>query len=355
MWQERALIRRVTESLRGKRSLRGEVGAGPVPRGSMWLQTPLKQSDARPRYQQNALRDQTPWRELVVSDDHNGLKESPQESEPVADLEHLKRRLAEERCREEMKLPAFGRIETHLDLTIAAYRLADTAGVSLDEERWPGITTIPHTWLSQFNRDFPPSHDPAEALNRHMITNTTAGSAAYSMIVDSVNHFEEPATYSEYERVKQGFEDIWESENLTDEVTRRLAWISEQAAAKFKAAWEALDAGIPPTDPTSGPALAMRSALDLTVKALLKRTCEPRPREKAKYLVHIARQSARNAEAAKLLSNRASVYKDLTDRLSRSKGTTEGDRRALRTLFFKAQQLLYLIVESIDPTRLLPK
>ncbi|HGX93656.1 MAG TPA: hypothetical protein ENK35_10115 [Candidatus Tenderia sp.] len=277
-------------------------------------------------------------------------------SDPIDDLELLKRRLSEEREKEERKLLAFGRIEAQIDWTLAAYRLAESAGIHLDEERWPGITTLPNAWRSQFDRDFPPADDPADMLHVHIVNNTTSGSVAYTMLVESANQFEQQDVYHEYARIKQGFESVWEAESRTEEVTRRLAWLSEQAAEKFKAAWEALYAGIPSTDPASGPALAMRSALDLTVReALLKRTPEPHPSCKAEYLVHIARHAARSPEAEKGLASQARVYPDLTTRLTKVKGTTGLDRQALRTLFFRAQELLYLIVEVIDPNRLLPK
>lgn len=291
-----------------------------------------------------------------MAPEENAQEEASEETDPIANLEYIKKRVAEERDKEERKLQTFGSIEAEIDDSLDAYRLMKSVGISFDENQWPGVVSYPQVWRRQFDTDFPPAYDPAEMLRTHQLYSTTAGSAAYWVITGSHSQFETPDAFTHYEQIVRNFERHRELEDRTNEVIRRLAWLSEEAAGKFKAAWEALHAGIPFTDPASGAAFAMRSALDLTIKAtLLERTPKPHPETKSDYLKHIAYHAAYSPEAKELLISQAKIYRELTEKLSKVKGTTELDRRVLRTLFFRAQDLLYIVVEAIDPTRLLPK
>ncbi|MBK8987357.1 MAG: hypothetical protein IPM39_14985 [Chloroflexi bacterium] len=272
------------------------------------------------------------------------------ESNPEQILRHLKERVSQEREKEEHKLFFLGKYESDIDFLEKSYSFASQNGIFLDADHWPGIL------YRQFDRDFPPGDDSVEAARGNLLLSSTAGSTVYGMISDNISRYEMPETIEEAQGLINMYEDLRQRDDRNEEIIRRLGWLNEEAAGKYKAAWEGLDSQIPSTDPLSGAAISMRSALDLTIRdTLIGRLSLSTPVTKAQCLVVIADHIAKNASAKELLIQQAPDYLDITNKLSRVKGTSDTDIDYLKSQFYRSQQLLYLLLETIDINSLPPK
>ena len=278
-----------------------------------------------------------------------------EDSDPVEDLEYLAKRILEERAKAEHTITEFGRLEEGIEIQLEGLHFAQSIGVDPDESRWPGVITAPALGRARFDRYFPPNRDPDPTLAFLDAANSTSGSAIYSMVTGSHSFVEVPSEMDEYQRITGRFQKYWENPQRFQEVVRRLGWISEEAANRIKAAREAILMGVPATDPTTGPALQLRSAIELTVRALLDRIPEEKPPVKLDYFEHIAKHLTTDQDAAQLLSSQGETYVNLTRRLTAAKGSSSLDRQHLRTLFHKSQELLFTLLTAIDAGKLLPR
>ena len=180
--------------------------------------------------------------------------------DPIEDLEYLAKRIPEERAKAEHTITKLGRIEEGIQIQLAGLHFAKSVGIEPEESRWPGVKTAPAIGRARFDLTFPPEHDPDPTLALLDAANSTASTAVYSMVTGGVSVAELPSMKQEYLRITAWFEDYWDDPQRLEEVVRRLGWVSEDAANRFKAAREAILSGIPETDPVTGPALQLRSA-----------------------------------------------------------------------------------------------
>lgn len=290
---------------------------------------------------------------MYFMDDNELEKKRTEDLTARESLEYLKRRIGEEKKKREESLSTFGQIEAKIDFMIEANNLLDSSDIAENDQKRVRANAYVNDWRNEFDRDYPPDEEHGNQLRRHSIYSTAAGSAYYGMITGSYPQIADDTLIVQADRNIEYYEDLQRSQNRIDEVIRKLAWISEKGANKFKAAWEALELGTPSTDPSTGPAILLRSALDITIRTdLLNKTPKPHPDVKRKYLVHIAEYLARDSDSEYLLSSQASLYYDITDELSKVKGSTAFDQQRLRVLFFQATDLLHIILESIDEKRL---
>lgn len=264
-------------------------------------------------------------------------------------LRFLKGRIGEERATGEAELYGLGELEDDVNQCLRFEVFADEAGIDLFAQS--GVVDYTPLMVQRFEERFQSREAPDTSDLQILFDSCSSG--YYGGVTGSYSSYEDEHTLGRYREIVTTYEQRQEARGVREAVSRMLGWISPVAAEKIDAAWAASYQGVPAQDFTSGPAMLMRSVLDLAIRdGLLRRTPEPHPGRKRDYLVHVAEHAAISEESAELLKEFAPKYPRLTNDFSAVKGTASLEKERLRTLMHEATAFLHSVLESVDYHRL---
>jgi len=283
-------------------------------------------------------------------EDEEALEDLPKPPDTPADrLEYVERRIDSELGCVEGDLETLGRLKEDVVLCRAMEKLLREAGVE-----WQASTidfTLP---LVERLCEVYPLKKKADTSDL-LITSGSAVGFYYGGVTGSYPHYEDVETIVQADALARQHEEQQSARNTHAEVTRRLLWVSEVAAAKFEAAWSGFHARVPSVDPASGPALEMRSALTSTVDSLVDRLPPPADSlTRRRCVEHIAQHAAREGAQA-VVQGLAQQYVDLLSSLSAVKDKTDLQRKRLRSLMFQATGFLSNLLGAIDYPKLMDR
>lgn len=269
------------------------------------------------------------------------------EDTPSDRLEYVERRIDSEMGQMEGDLQTLGRFKEDILLSRAMERFLREAAV----ESQPN--TIDYTLpLVERMDEVYPHRERTDATDLQVLCSSVAG-FYYGGVTGSYPYYEDVETRAQADTLARRYEGLQTARNIQAEVSRKLLWVSGVAAAKFDAAWAGFNARVPSVDPTSGPALEMRSALKTTVDTLLNGLPSvPKKLTRKGRLEYIAQHAARSREAERTLEGLGQQYVYLSDKLSAVKQRTDLEWERLRALMFQATNFLHSILESIDYQKL---
>jgi hypothetical protein len=266
---------------------------------------------------------------------------------PGGRLEYVERRIDCDIDRIEGDLRSLGRLKEDVVLARAMELLLRDAGV----ESQPSTPDYTLPLVERMHEVYPETK-PADTTDL-LVTSGSAVASYYSGVTGSYPYYEDPGIRDRADNLAREYEHLHTARNIRGEVVRKLLWVSEVAAGKFEAAWDGFHARIPSVDPTSGPALEMRSALTSAVDSIVDRlpTAEG-SLNRRRCIEHIAQHAARSRGTQVVLEGLATRYVRLLQQLSAVKDKTDLGRDRLRSLMFEATDFLHSLLEAIDYPRL---
>jgi hypothetical protein len=264
---------------------------------------------------------------------------------PMHRLHDLRESIDRERAKKTSQLDSLGQWHESTDWSLRTVRLMDQAGVRLGD--MPGILQRIGAAAEAFGQEFPQTDEPN--LSRLQILFDSTSGSVYSAATGSYSSYEDAATLNEYHTLTGEYEERQKMRGVRAEVETTLLRLAPQAAVKFRAAWDGFYAAVPVADPSSGPALEMRSALDLTMTTLMKRVAPPpHTLGKKDWLAHVAEHAAIDPTAATLLCRLGPEYPRLKGLLSQVKDKTDLGRERLRTLLVESTDFLSTVLRGVD-------
>jgi hypothetical protein len=268
---------------------------------------------------------------------------------PAERLNYVEGRINSEMSQNEADLQSLGRLKEQITLWRAMERFERKAKL----QSQPGTIDYTLPLVKLTDQHFPP-REATDTFELEMLCSTATG-LSYGDITGSYSHYEDLETRAEADELADQYQKVQTARDIQAEVLRKLRWVSEAAAGKFEAAWDGFHQSVPSADPTSGPALQMRSALRLTVDSLVERLPPNATRTREGCIEHIARHAARTPAAQTVLQGLTRQYVDLLDRLSAVKGKTDLERKRFRELIFQSTDFLNNLLGAIDYTKLTRK
>lgn len=267
---------------------------------------------------------------------------------PSHRLEYVERRVDSEMGQLEGDLQTLGRLKEDIVLCRRMERFLREAGVERPSN------TIDYTLpLVERTDEVYAPRETTHTADLQVLCSSAAG-FYYSGVTGSYAYYEDVETTAEADRLATEYQELQGARNIQGEVIRKLRWVSEVAAGKFEAAWAGFHARVPSADPTSGPALEMRSALTSTVDSLVDRLPPPDDKlNRRRCVEHIAQHAARSPGARAVLEGLAHQYVDLLRGLSAVKDKTDLERKRLRSLMFEATDFLSNLLGAIDYAKLM--